>query len=129
MTDPKLDLDFDGLRKDILDKMEANAPAAGGFVVHDARRRLQAIEEPKFGRGYRRHIVAGLLDFAVDRNDDGVTLFVGVKATNESRHHGFYIELGSRRAPAHPFLRPAVVENARKILELLFNERPDERDF
>lgn len=114
-----LDLNFDRVEREILDAVEERAPLVGGFIVHDARKRLQAIQEPKFGRKYRRIIVAGLLDYVIERARKAVTVLVGVKKTDESEHHGFYIEVGSRTKRAQPFLRPAVFENVKRIMELI----------
>jgi len=114
-----LNLDFKKAERLILDEVEERAPIVGGFIVHDARKRLQAIQEPKFGRKYRRIIVAGLLAFFVERTSSEVVIFVGVKKTKESEHHGFYIEIGSKTAKAQPFLRPAVFDNAKRIVELI----------
>jgi hypothetical protein len=41
------------------------------------------------------------------------------KSGTGGRHHGFFIEFGSSTAAAHPWLRPAVFENAKKIVSLL----------
>lgn len=96
-----------------------NASDVVGFIVHDARRRLQAVEEPKYGRKYRRIVVAGLLDGEVDEVEGGIVLDIGVRQTSESKRHGLYIELGTKTDPPHPFLRPAIYENAMSIVELL----------
>lgn len=120
MTDGIKDWDPELIIQLAFDKMEANADDAGQFVVDEARRRLQAIQEPEWGAGYRRGVVANLLAYEVDRlGDEELTIWVGVESSDESSHHGFYIELGSSKFPAHPFLRPAIFENGNKILGLL----------
>lgn len=119
------------LKAEVLDKLVANGEIAGDFVEKDARRRLLGIQEPPWGAGYRRKIVASLLTHTVERKPNEVAITIGVKRSESSFRHGFFIELGSSGAhgwyydlrgktvPAHPFLRPAVFENARKIVALL----------
>lgn len=109
----------DQFKKELAARIEANADDAGGFVVADARRRLKAIKEPEWGAKYRRGKLAALLRHEVERKGNGIELRVGLEATGESRHHGFYIETGSSTAPAQPFLRPAVFQNGAVIVALL----------
>lgn len=97
----------------------ANAEIVGKYVETDARRRLLAITDPPWGAAYRQKVVARLLTNEVETSDKEVTIRVGVLPSSSGRHHGFYIELGSKTAPAQPFLRPAVFENAARIIALL----------
>ncbi len=99
-------------------EISSNANIVGAFVVKEARRRLLAIKDPKWGADYRRY-VADLLTYEVVIQGNEVTIRVGVKATSKSRHHGFYIEFGSKTSAPHSFLRTAVYTNAQKIVELL----------
>lgn len=96
-----------------------NAEIVGEFLEQDARKRLLAITTPEWGRGYREQIVSRLLTNKVVQEKNQIVILLGVKKSKDGRHHGFYIELGSSTAPAHPFLRPAVFGNAQKILALL----------
>lgn len=100
---------------ELMDRM----PIVGKFVEEDARKRLYAIEEPEWGEKYRRLIVGRRLTFVVERGPKSVTVIVGVKAGEKGRYYGFYIEVGSTTSPAHPYLRPAVFQNARDIVALL----------
>lgn len=100
-------------------ELMANGEIVGKFVETDARRRLYAIEEPEWGERYRRLIVGRLLTFTVKRETKAVVITVGVAGGEKGRYYGFYIEIGTWRQPAHPFLRPAVFENAREIVALL----------
>jgi hypothetical protein len=111
--------DTDKLKAALKAKLLTNGEAVGAYVERDARRRLFAITEPEWGQGYRRHVVGRLLTHSVEEEPNGVVIKVGVEASPDSRHHGYYIETGSREAPAHPFLRPAVFENRRVIVGLL----------
>lgn len=109
----------------------ANAEIVGKFVETDARRRLLALPDLAgdvrvingvryLGRGatYRRY-VASLMGNEVEADSRGVTIRVGVRPGRGGSHHGLYIEMGSRTNSPSPFLRPAVFENARKIVALL----------
>lgn len=109
----------DKFKEQLLTDLVANAEIVGKFVETDARRRLEAIEDPDWGAAYRREIVGRLLRYQVERENRAVVIYVGVAPGADGRHHGFYIEVGSRTAPAQPYLRPAVFENATRIVALL----------
>jgi len=108
----------------VIDTLVGNAEIAGKFVESDARRRLLAVQDPDWGAGHRKY-VSRLITHTVERERNAVVIRVGLppgkktKSGGTTRHLGFYIEMGSRTAPAHPFLRPAVFENAAKIVKLL----------
>lgn len=107
------------LKAEIRKNLTSNGEAVGKFVETEARRRLHAITEPEWGKGYRQQIVSRLLGYEVAQMPNEVVIRMGVRTTADSRHHGFYIELGSSTAPAQPFLRPAVFQNGSKIVGLL----------
>lgn len=105
----------------------ANADIVGKFVQTDAQRRLREFPEietivdgrPYKGGGTYRAYVASLMGFEVSTDSQGVLILVGVRAGRGGTHHGLYIELGSKTAEPRPFLRPAVFENAERIVALL----------
>lgn len=99
--------------------LKKNGDDAGAYVEADARRRLLAITDPDWGAGYRRFVVGRLLTHLVEEMPNSVDILVGVAVSSDSRHHGFYIETGTARRPAHPFLRPAVFNNGRIIVRLI----------
>jgi hypothetical protein len=103
----------------VADQLAVNADDAGNFVTAQARRNLLKIRDPRWGLGYRASLAHKLLQYEVERKSREVIINVGVGASPKSRHHGFYIEVGSMEFPAHPFLRPAVFENGRTIVRLL----------
>ena len=109
----------DELTKKISGDLVANAQLTGRFVETDARRRLLAINDPKWGAKYRSQVVARLLTYEVETKPKEVIIKVGVRASGSGRHHGFFIEFGSRTSGPHPFLRPSVYENAARIVALL----------
>jgi len=111
------------LKRDILDKLEENAKEAGQFVVDDARRRLLAQTELPKWRKYRAKMVAGGLTYAVERKGNEIVIRIGVKTSEKSKRHGFFIEMGSIRYPANPYLRPAVFQNAGMIIALLTGKK------
>lgn len=109
----------DVVKQTALQELSENAEIVGKFVETEARRRLYAISDPEWGEKYRRLIVGRLLTFVVEREAKAVVITVGVAGGEKGRHYGFYIETGTKRQPAHPWLRPAVFENARQIVALL----------
>lgn len=131
MSDIRLDWEPGKLKARIIQDLIANADIVGKFVSDDAKRRLRAYPElnvkvpgrrlPYVGGGVYRAYVASLMTWDVTPDKNGVTIRVGVGTGRGGSHHGLYIELGSKTAPARPFLRPAVLENRDKIVLLLAN--------
>jgi HK97 gp10 family phage protein len=119
MSDIKIDWDPGAFKKVLIQDLTKNGEIVGEFVESDARRRLLAISDPAWGRGYREGVVSRLLTNQVEAKNNEVKITVGVEKSKSGSHHGFYIELGSSTAPAHPFLRPAVFQNAKEIISLL----------
>lgn len=123
----RLDWDADGLKRALLRELTGNAELVGKYVTTDAQRRLRAYPEldtrvdgrPYKGGGAYRNYVASLMGYEVEQEPNAVLIRVGVRQGRSGRHHGLYIELGSRTAPARPYLRPAVFENADRITQLL----------
>ena len=109
----------DAVKQAAVAELESNGAIVGKFVETEARRRLYAISVPEWGEKYRRLIVGRLLTFVVTREPKAVVITVGVAGGPKGRHHGFWIEIGTRKQPAHPYLRPAVFDNAREIVALL----------
>jgi hypothetical protein len=107
------------LKKNLIADLVENGEIVGKFVETDARQRLLAIDEPKWGAAYRSKLVARLLSYEVEAKTNEVVINEGVRPSSTSRRHGFYIEIGTKKWPAHPFLRPAVFMNADKIVKLL----------
>jgi len=104
-------------KKQLIADLEANGQVVGEFVRTDARRRLTGITDPDWGAAYRA-FVAGLVTYEVKSDKAAVTISTGVKG-GRLRWHGFYIETGTMKRAPHPWLRPAVFENGKKIVALL----------
>jgi endonuclease YncB( thermonuclease family) len=111
------------LKQNILNQLAQNADEAGQFIVDDARRRLLAQTELPKWRKYRAEMVAKGLAYEVERKGNEIIIRVGVKTSKRSKRHGFFIEMGSIRYPANPWLRPAVFQNAGMIVELLIGKK------
>jgi len=94
---------------------------AAKFVETAARANLAAISDPDWGAGYRNQVVGRLLTSFVAKEDKAVVAKIGVRSVSGKGgdHHGFYIELGSATAPAHPWLRPALFDNQAEIMQIL----------
>lgn len=104
-------------KKELVQRIADNGQVVGEFVRSDARRRLTGIDDPDWGAAYRA-FVAGLIGYEIETSPQAVTITVGVRG-GYSEWHGFYIETGTARRPARPWLRPAVFENGRQIVGLL----------
>lgn len=113
----------EAVRQMVLKTLTDNAELTGKYLETEARRRLDGIKEPSDKRflGYRWFLSKHLLTNTVKVTRDAVVIAVGMKtqAKKGGDRHGFYIEIGSKSAPAQPYLRPAVFQNAREILQLL----------
>lgn len=109
---------------DIIHNLLLNGEIVGKFVETEAKKRIVSIQFPDWGFGYRRY-VSMIIRNEVEVVGNAVEIRVGVpagrtlKSGKQSHHLGFYIELGSATAPTHPYLRPAVFENAKTIVSLL----------
>lgn len=109
----------EGVIEKVAAETTENMELACKFVETDARRRLLSISEPEWGAAYRREILARKLTSVVTRKGKAIVGVVGMRTGKEGRHYGYYIEMGSSTAPAQPYLRPAVFQNAREIVKLL----------
>lgn len=116
----------EAVRAAALADLEANAEIVGEFVETEARRRLDAIQKPDNWKAvnYRRFLSKWMLTHTVETTAKEIVIRVGMRRRSETGgdHHGFYIETGSRKAPAHPYLRPAVFDNGDQIVTLLAGE-------
>ena len=93
--------------------------AAAKVVETDARHRMLSIKEPEFGRGYRRVLALYRLKSIVKRDKKDIVALIGIPRGEKGGSYGYYIEIGSRTAPAHPWLRPALLTNIKTIIQLL----------
>jgi len=109
----------ESFKKQLIADLVQNGEIVGKFVETEARRRLLAIRDPEWGEAYRSKLVARLLTYEVKTSPKEVTINVGVRTSSSGSWHGYYIELGSSKFGPHPFLRPAVFQNAAKIVALL----------
>ncbi len=99
-------------------ELAANMETAAQVVETDARSRLLSIGSPDWGAGYRRMLALFRLTSIVHQDDESIVAEVGMPP-GKAGYDGFYIETGSTTAPAHPWLRPALLGNLSKIAALL----------
>ena len=100
-------------------QVQRNMEDAAKVVEIDARRRLRAIQDPEFGRAYRRILALFRLTSVVVREGDVVEGRIGIPAGEKGGDYGFWIEIGSKTAPAQPWLRPALFAQLRDVLRLI----------
>ncbi len=104
-------------------ELQANGEIVGKFVESEARRRLDAISKPSNKRavGYRRFLSRFVLTNRVDVESKAVVIRVGMRKGRGKAGdmRGFYIEVGSRTAPATSFLRRAILDNKKAIMATL----------
>ena len=64
--------------------------------------------------GKLRDSIVGVVETRA--HGEGVEGIVGVKA---EKFYARFVELGTRKSPAHPFLRPAVFDHAKEIVRII----------
>jgi HK97 gp10 family phage protein len=97
------------VKANIAGRVAENMEVACQFVIGQARERVPV----------RRGVTKAEIAFTIEIGAKGnvVEGIVGVK-----RGKAFYakfLEFGTRKMPARPFLRPAVFENAREIVRII----------
>ena len=100
-------------------EVKGNMELAVKVVEVDARRRLLAIQDPEFGRGYRRILALFRLISFVEEERDAITGRVGIPKGEKGGDYGFWIEIGSKTAPAQPWLRPSLMLNLDDLMKVL----------
>jgi len=110
---------IDQIKAQVADNME---PACQ-FVQDEAVRNLRAIQGPR-GRFYRRVILASRVAHEIEVGQKFVEGRVGEQkgTKHPQKPYGWYIEVGSSKHPAHPWLRPAVFGNIKAILAILSSD-------
>lgn len=103
----------------VVEQLTRNMEAACHVVMTDARARLKAIRDPEWGRRYRTEVLARRLKFVVSREGNAIVGLIGVVPGPKGDEYGYYVEVGSRTAPAHPYLRPALMQNLKTITQIL----------
>lgn len=100
-------------------QVTADMETAAKVVEVDARQRLLRIREPAFGQAYRRVLALFRLTSVVQRAGDVIEARIGIPRGEKGGDYGYWIEVGSATAPAHPWLRPALLHNLKRILALI----------
>jgi hypothetical protein len=112
----------DKLITHIGDNIQKNAEQTGDWIYRQAKDGLDAIQTPSDARSknYRYYLSKYILTHFVERESEMVHIYVGMKiGKHGQRHHGYYIETGSHTAPAKPYLRNALFNNIRRIVNML----------
>lgn len=114
------DWDPAGVKKVLMGGLERNMEVACKWVEGRARANLHAISDPKWGYGYRQKVLSRRLTYVVRSRPNVVEGRVGIKRGKHRVYHGaYYIEIGTRKFPPHPWLRPAVFGSGREIVRIL----------
>jgi hypothetical protein len=109
-----------GVKASVAEQVAKDMEVACKLVETQARANLMSISTPASGRGYRRKVLAPRVKYEIEMSKDFVEGRVGILRGRHNEYHGaYYIEIGTRRYPAHPWLRPAVFNNAREIMLII----------
>ncbi len=118
--------DPEAVKAATLAQLTENAENVGRFLETEARRRLDAIRTPdnKKAVWWRTFLSRWVLKHTVREETDAIVITVGMRKGPRAggKHRGFYVEVGSSKAPAHPYLRPAVFGNGPTIVAMLGGE-------
>ena len=93
----------------ITGRAEENVEKACQFVEEQARNNIRS----RSGR------LANAIGHVVYRDGDDVIGVVGMRRRFKAAFYGYFLEVGTRKMAAHPFLRPAVFNNARQIMKII----------
>lgn len=116
------------VRNMVLEVLDNNAETAAHFILDNARQRFRSITTPDTprDRAYRNFLYKYMFAYNINKVPNGREIEIGLKVgqtgTSGVHHHGFFIEIGSKSAPSHPYLRPAVFGNAAEITQLWTGE-------
>lgn len=100
-------------------EVQESMEIAAKEVETDARKRLLRIKEPARRGKYRLILALYRLTSYVRRDGTTIEGHIGIPRGEKGGDYGFWIEIGSVTAPANPWLRPALMENLKKITALL----------
>lgn len=92
------------------------AQVAGKVVVNMDRAAAFAAEQARGNAPVRRGILKSDVTHLVEAKGNIVTGLVGVK---KRAYWAWFVELGTSKMAAQPFLRPAVFGNAKRILDII----------
>lgn len=99
--------------------VERNMETAAKVVETDARRRLLKISDPEWGAAYRKLLALYRLTSIVTRRGLIIEAGIGMPPGKKGSDYGFWIEVGSHTAKAHPWLRPALLNNLPNLLPVI----------
>ena len=66
----------------------------------------------------------GDIDYTVTAEKSDIVGRVGVKSGKTAAFYGWFVEVGTRKMAAKPFLRPAVFDNAAEIVRRIIGGGP-----
>lgn len=112
----------DEVKKMVVERIEPGMDMAGKFVEDQARRKLDGIKNPdtKRDKNYRAYLSGWVLTHTVEAINGGLLTRIGMQIGQQGqRFHGFYIETGSSKIAAQPYLRPALFNNISDVLGII----------
>jgi len=101
-------------------KKRRMAQVSGRVAANMDRAAAYAAEEARRNAPVRRGIMKGDITHEVEARGLKVTGLVGVK---RRAFWAYFVELGTSKMAAQPFLRPAVYGNAKRIVEIIRGKR------
>ena len=106
---------------DVRAEVKSILETSGEVVKVAARNNLLKIRDPEFGMKYRKLLALYRLQTNLVETDKFIEIQVGLPKGKKGDRYGWYIEMGSQVAAAHPWLRPALLNNLKNI-KALFNQ-------
>jgi hypothetical protein len=118
------DWDLERFKEQVKAQLAENMEIVCVEVEQQARANMHAIEWRERFRAYRQKLLCRLIGHEVEIGEDFVEGRIGIREEGGHSKAGYFIEVGQRNAPAQPWLRPAVFENAQRIVERLQSSFP-----
>lgn len=109
----------DAVVEEVAAEVEQNMETAAKVVEVDARKNLLRISDPEWGAAYRKMLALYRLTSFVTRQGLMIEAGIGIPGGKKGSDYGFWIEIGSHTAKAHPWLRPALLNNLRNLLQII----------
>ena len=122
-----MSVEWNGKRneKEVLNLLERNMKRAVRFAEGECKKLISrgnvtgmnpssAGDPPKVVTG----VLRSSIDTEVSRDSLGVSGYLGVRK-GAAENYGFFLEFGTSKMAARPFLRPTLANNKRKILDMI----------
>jgi hypothetical protein len=115
--------DPEGFKKQVRARLAEDMEIALIEIEQQARANMRSIEWRARFKAYRQKLLCRLITHEVEVGKDVVGR-IGIREEGGHSKAGWFIEMGQAKSPGQPWLRPAVFENAARIVAHLQSAFP-----